>query len=377
MPQILDLPSELLFQIPQHLPGVEDHLKLSSTCRAFYQICQLTPPNTILRLCAAQSSKFFRPDPHFLVLACSRELSAWALRHEVHKSELREAFRSGVEGLLDLCVQKCGLRMQDVRKMYEVRSNIVNPISEAMKELEISYWTTGTGDSDHSIESVLETLQTERNRSVLQILIYSKLFGCDMNALLCPEEHRPILGHELRLDFLKYCIPERGFKDSRRLEILGDRTIFMGNWLADKRTLVHVLQCRRWTYRLDALGRETGPPFPREVLKGEKHPDFTHPYLCGGLWRQRLWASVLMMQGIEGFEVMWGGKGIETMGDGKWRERLKELRSRVEALQNVPRMYTYGPGRYDVTSDAPNMLAELYTATFSRWLGNMRWLRNT
>ena len=112
---LLTLPPEILALLPHHLANIEDFKELSSTCRPLRAACSSAPPHLILRLAAASSRVFFRPDPYFLVAATAKQIGRWALLSEENTYELRKALRGGIEGLFDLCVENAGLSMEDIR----------------------------------------------------------------------------------------------------------------------------------------------------------------------------------------------------------------------------------------------------------------------
>ena len=113
--RLLSLPSELLAILPLHLANIEDFKELSSTCRRIRAACCSASPNLILRLAAASSRVFFRPDPYFLVAATAKQLGRWALQTEENTQRLSESLKGGIEELYDLCLQKAGLTMEDIR----------------------------------------------------------------------------------------------------------------------------------------------------------------------------------------------------------------------------------------------------------------------
>lgn len=85
-------------------------------------------PRTVLRLAAAQDRIFFRPAPYFLVAATARELGNWARESAAHEHELATKLENGVDVLMDLALQHCGLTLERIRQLYEMRFSIVNPI---------------------------------------------------------------------------------------------------------------------------------------------------------------------------------------------------------------------------------------------------------
>ena len=115
MSSLLRLPVELLALLPQHLANIEDFKEASSSCRTLRKVFADTHPNTILRLAAASSRIFFRPDPYFLVAATVKQVAAWGLLSEDNTFRLRTAFQGGIEELFHLCVEKAGLTMEDAR----------------------------------------------------------------------------------------------------------------------------------------------------------------------------------------------------------------------------------------------------------------------
>lgn len=119
---LTDLPTELLLVLPQHLHNIEDFVNLSSSCRTFHKVLTGTSPNIILHLAAASARVFFRPSPHFLVAATARQISHWALLSAENYTDLRQAFYGGMDSLLELCISKAGLTMEDIRRLHASRS---------------------------------------------------------------------------------------------------------------------------------------------------------------------------------------------------------------------------------------------------------------
>lgn len=114
---LLALPTDILVLLPHHLANIEDFKELSSTCRRFHSICSSASPNLILRLAAASSRIFFRPDPYFLIAATAKQVGYWALLHEDNTIRLHEALKGGIEELFALCIEKAGLTMADIRRL--------------------------------------------------------------------------------------------------------------------------------------------------------------------------------------------------------------------------------------------------------------------
>ncbi len=168
---ITTLPLEILLLVPQHLHDIEDFVNLSSTCRKFHDACSTTSPRVILRLAAASSRIFFRPDPHFLIAATVRQVSDWALLTSENTETLRHAMQEGVYSLLDLCVDKAQLSVDDIRRLHATRFSLTNPISDTIDRCAGVRWTE-TPDFWTGGVSNPNTTFLEPTRALFQMIIY-------------------------------------------------------------------------------------------------------------------------------------------------------------------------------------------------------------
>lgn len=113
---LLALPTDILFLLSNHLANIEDFVQLSSTSRRLRDVCASASPNQILRLAAASSCVFLRPDPYFLVAATAKQVGQWALLSEDNANRLRNALKHGIGGLFDLCIKTAGLTIEEIRR---------------------------------------------------------------------------------------------------------------------------------------------------------------------------------------------------------------------------------------------------------------------
>lgn len=135
-----DLPKDILVLLPDFLHNIEDYTNLSSTCRKLRDAMQTALPNTILRLADAQTTVFFRPSPHFLAAATARELGDWARKSDANEKMFAERCQEGVEGLLELALEHCGITMQRLRELYQMRFDIINPVEDVIDKCVGSQW---------------------------------------------------------------------------------------------------------------------------------------------------------------------------------------------------------------------------------------------
>ena len=375
---LLDLPNELLLQIPQHLHNLETFNDLSSTCRELRSILSTTSPNTVLHLASASSRIFFRPSPHFLVAATARQISNWALESGNNYESLRLAFQGGMDSLLELCVRHCGLSMDDIRRLHSCRSTIINPASDMIDrcagkqwyEVE-DFWDGGRSDA--------ATISVEPERSVFQIIIYGELFGWNPDATHEPNSRRLHFDLDFRLDFIKYCIPDYmcwigydgrngslgmhvlpvgPYTPCKRIDLMTPAEIeaipethreylqhdTARDLTADQVGLNHILTCRTWREAWEGVRRQIGVDFEEE-------------------WRQTYWHAAVQQQGLEGFEMLRPG-GVE-----KWRSRLERIRNGVERMEK-PKVYHFGRSEMEC-SDVPCMADEVLVCMAGMWPGSL------
>ncbi|KAL8790088.1 MAG: hypothetical protein Q9213_000790 [Squamulea squamosa] len=343
--KILDLPPELLLQVPQYLHNIEDFISLSSSCRAFRKVCSDTSPKTILRLAAASSLIFFRPDPHFLIAATVRQVSDWALLSNENAGVLRQAIQGGIYTLFNLCVNKAGLTMDDIRLLHASRFSLINPVSDMIDRCAGPQWIS-TPDFWNGGVSNPATVSLEPARALFQIVIYGELFASTMKALLEPRLSLPCFDQEFRMDFIKYCIPDPMCQSYTGVTVLkvGPYAGTNNELMPHQVGLDHLLTCRTWTETWEKLRLEIGPDFddvPRQIM----------------------WERAVQTQGLEGLEMLRPG-GLE-----RWRPRLEVIRKNIEDLpiESRPKECRYGSsGRYYCWT-SPDMAAEITVTLAPYW----------
>ncbi|KAL8726954.1 MAG: hypothetical protein Q9166_006375 [cf. Caloplaca sp. 2 TL-2023] len=348
---ILDFPTELLLLIPQNLNDIKDYTHLSSSCRKFREVCSKTSPNMILRLAAASSRTFFRPGPHFLIAATVRQVSDWALLSNENTEVLRQGLRGGVYHLLDLCVNKAGLTMDDIRRLHAARFSLINPVSDMIDRCVGPQWLS-TPEFWSGGVSNPATVSLDPARSLFQIIIYGELFASTVQAFLEPSASLPRFDQEFRMDYIKYCIPDRSCRSYTGMTVLevgpyaGDGyELLLQESVADQVGLDYLLgHCRTWKEAWERVRLAIGPNFddvPRQIL----------------------WERAVQAQGLEGLEMLRPG-GLE-----RWRPRLEAIRREIEKLpiELRPKERRYGSsGRY-YCWESPDMAAEITITLATYW----------
>jgi hypothetical protein len=214
-PTLLDLPDELLLQLPEHMCNVEDFMNASSSCTRLRNTFANTLPKTLLHLASQSAPTFFSPHPDFLVLSVARQLGTWAValdaEKETRSERLVQAFRGGMPGILELAldddVEGVGLSMTNVRRMYEARFRVINPLNQTINAMIGSEWYAQPDFWDGGADDAF-TLDADVDGATMQLLIYGELFGPTMEAFLRPADKLHALGAVERIEFVKYCIPD-------------------------------------------------------------------------------------------------------------------------------------------------------------------------
>ncbi|KAL8912047.1 MAG: hypothetical protein Q9171_002900 [Xanthocarpia ochracea] len=290
---LLALPTEILLLLPHHLANLEDFKELSSTCRVFWEICRSVSPNSILRLAAASSRVFFRPDPYFLVAATAKQIGYWALQNENNAVRLRQSLKHGIAGLFDL--------------LHRSRFIIINPGIDLIDRCAGKQWYD-VEDFWNGGRSDAATVDCEPERALFQIAIYGSLFHATLEANL---EGRKGLDLATRLDFIKYSIPDGYCHDYRGFHV--EETGPYSNGRAnnepqmDQYSIRHILKSRTWRTPWKQARKQFGPGF-------------------GDHRRQKIWVSAVHMQGLEGFEM------LIPDGAQRWRGHLHKLREKIERI---------------------------------------------
>lgn len=344
---LLDLPAELLGLIPFHLRDIEDFTNASSSCRTLRNAFSATSPNQMLRLAAASSRVFFRPDPYFLIAATVRQVSDWALQSNENTEILRTAFMGGVASLLALCVEKAGITIADIRRLHLMRFSTLNPVADLIDKAAGKQWYSAPDFWEGGVSDAA-TIHCDPPRTMFQIIIYGELFSSTFEAFLQPEKNLPHFDIHMRLDFIRYCIPDYicffGAPGTERPKPVGPYDPVR---IVEERpdhaqvAMRHVLLCRRWTEAWEEVRRQVGGDFEDG-------------------WRQDMWKSYVEGQGLEGLAMIRPGT-VEPM-----QERLLTARRQIEELDVQPQTYKFGKYENPATAH-PIMVKEVFLLMAGYW----------
>ncbi|KAF2214499.1 hypothetical protein CERZMDRAFT_37423 [Cercospora zeae-maydis SCOH1-5] len=332
----MSLPADILVMLPECLCNIEDYTNLSSTCRKLRSCMATAKPHTILRLATAQSTTFFRPSPHFLVMATARELGNWARKSDGNEASLRShCQREGMDGMLKLALDHCGLTIERIRELYEMRMCIIHPVTDIIDKCVGEQWYD-TPDFWKGGVSDACTIDSDPTSTFFHLAIYGELFAPDIDHFLAGASGTRRLSVNTRLTFVRHCIPETvrncipsSHNTALRWVICSSR--WRPHW-KHFRTVVagcddfkETFNDRRWYTRTD-----------------EAH------------WRQRLYENVMICQGLEGLGM------IRPELQGAWVKKCNEWRARVAEMKREPAsLQRVGRAGGLSTPDYPFLLGDL------------------
>ncbi|KAJ7134386.1 hypothetical protein C8R44DRAFT_870029 [Mycena epipterygia] len=192
---LITLPTELLLNLPFYLYSIEDLCSLFSTCRTLHHACANPDPKVVPRLAANSGRVFFRPHPHLLIAATARQVADWAVRHKDHRYLLEVAIQGGVEKLLELAIDVTELSMDDIRRIYTYKCDVLNPLN---RRLDVA---AGPASGGHTVCNDPET-------TLLSWVIYGELFHHSLELAYLPlPEYKP-LSSIIRYKWFVYCMPD-------------------------------------------------------------------------------------------------------------------------------------------------------------------------
>lgn len=108
----------------------------------------------------------------------------------------------GIEGLYELCISQAGITMEEIRRLLLFWDFTFGPVKNPIDE--------ATGTYAYARPNFWSKVRlSEPMRTMFQIAIYGELFGSTFQAFLQPELDFQRFNLEMRLDYCRYCIPDR------------------------------------------------------------------------------------------------------------------------------------------------------------------------
>ncbi len=345
---LLDLPTDILSMLPEYFANIEDYTNFVSSCKSLRRWSgSCATPNTILRLAAAQSSTFFRPSPHFLVCATARQLGNWARESAKNEGLLQAKLKEGIDGLLDLVLEHCGLTMERIRQLHLMRFSTVNPVTNIIDQCVGEQWYAAE-DFWNGGRSDAYTISSDPPVTFFHLAIYGELFAPDIDYWIDPSSKDTIkrpLSVNTRLEYIKYCLPDFACELSKPWEQLLAReqvdprraVLHTGPYMEldeDGRrkhqpynhnlALTWVIKSSRWRPHWKEARSHFGGDFKDEFEDDWWSDTYARE---GDEWRQLLWKNACICQGLEGMGMIRAGLREP------WMEKMKRLRNAIAEIE--------------------------------------------
>ena len=293
---LLSLPKDILVMLPDYIHNIEDFMNFASTCSTLHETMNAATPKNILRLAAAQDRIFFRPSPYFLVMATARELGNWARQSDTNEATFAKHCQQGIDGLLNLALLHCGLTMQRIRELYEMRMSIINPVTDIIDQCVGKQWYSTPNFWNGGVSDAY-TISSDPDSTFFHLAIYGELFAPDFEPFLngSSSSSSRFLSPKTRSEFVRYCIPDwcSGGESDHQNNISLTWVIRSSRWRKHfKQFRTEVARCSEFKEEFD-----DGWWYVPDLGRDEEGGVDAH-------WRQRLWENLLICQGLEGLGMM-------------------------------------------------------------------------
>ncbi|KAI0142990.1 hypothetical protein GGR57DRAFT_484617 [Xylariaceae sp. FL1272] len=357
---LLSLPIEILITLPSFVYTLEDFMNLSSTCRTLRHAMAAASPHDILQLAAAQSTVFFRPSPHFLATAVARELGTWARKTASNEDILAQHLQMGVEGVLELALgtARCGLTMERIRELYEMRFSIINPVTDILDKCVGRQWYAIPGFWNTVDDAY--TINSEPSETLFHLAMYGELFAPDFEPFLSGDKSElPRLTVDTRLEFIKYCVPDFkcsfsgfGHPDPRRaVKETGPYAKGPdGTRPADTHDHNTALTWVIRSSRFRPLYRKVRTDAGVEEFQEKSQDEWRYMEDSEHDWRQRLLEHVMVCQGLQGLGML--RPDMQHQWDGK----IRAWKQQIARIDREPRRIMVGR---QATLEYPYLLGDL------------------
>lgn len=201
MMKVIDLPTELLADIPNHLDSFNDWYSLIRTCGHFYNACTNTKATFAPSQITIEEASHWSPPRSMFLIGSARKVADWAIENTANRRRLHEAISRGLDGrfdlygrqeeeIFDLCVDVIRMGFAELRAIYHARREVVDPISRMIDQSNLGDW--------HGTREVL-----------CHFMQYCELFhhSIDQAYGQLPAGVQP-LEDSVRRNFMAYCIAE-------------------------------------------------------------------------------------------------------------------------------------------------------------------------
>jgi len=216
--KLIELPSELILLLPPFLHSIDDLYSLLQTCRTLYQHYAdsrvALPPIFAKR----DGQRVLPPHPHLLLSGTARQIADWAVESKANRHELLQTLPGRMEGLLSLAERVTRLSLADLRELYRIHNEFINPLYRRVDAICGQEYVRRSARDEAEDEEDLMTICGDVTQSLYSFIIYCELFHHNVDALL--DTTILPLSPRTRRDFLGYCMPDENNFERFRTERL-------------------------------------------------------------------------------------------------------------------------------------------------------------
>ncbi|RWA14583.1 hypothetical protein EKO27_g496 [Xylaria grammica] len=315
--------------------------------------------------------------------ATARELGHWARRSDENEQKLALKLEEGVDGLLELALEHCGLTMERIRELHLLRFSLINPVTDIIDQCVGTQWYSTPNFWGGGVDDAY-TIASEPSDHLFQLAMYGELFAPDFEPILNQDSSTRRLSVDTRLEFIKYCLPDfachinghttglhahlpDGTLDPRRrVKPTGPYAPQSGGVPAHSNNnnlaLTWIIRSTRFRPRYKELRAKAGvPEFQDDFDDGWWFvEDSTED------WRQRFWENIMVCQGLEGLGML-----RPDMRD-QWIDKIRGWRDQIAKLPREPPLTKVGR---QATLEYPYLLGDLRIATCVMVMKFNQWVR--
>lgn len=316
------LPEELILRVLASVHRLEDLCSVMLTNKLLHRISLDVPPADISRM-ALKTKDFLpglRPYQHFLLVPSARRLAEWAVQSDDRRWRLASAMHGGIDGLLAIAMAEAPITLDDIRKTWRWKQNVLNPLSDGMDQV------CGRSSQSDDFYTVCEN----PSLTLLVWVIYGEMFHHSVTYLYSAHDaQHPIpLDCVSRFKFLVYCMPDENSFTYMGLEV----PTWFDSSVENYQQLS--LNYAKREFLLPSLwGEEINEMMPG-VLSDDGYEDWDFEYLT----KSRLLVTTVLSSGMRALDILQAGRlkrkgNIEPSQDlVRW---LHELGRKIDALPSV------------------------------------------
>lgn len=170
--KLTDLPTDILFSLPNYLNSLDDHYSLIRTSRTLYLSCAWSKAKLPPSFAEKNGQKTLPPHRDLLLASISRPIADWAVQCQENRSTFLRVIRGEEgdvkDGLLRLGETVVKLGLEEIQAFYKAKHEVIEPLADLLYLKGLERWLEPPVFKYRSWQEIIETLYN--------YLIYCELF---------------------------------------------------------------------------------------------------------------------------------------------------------------------------------------------------------